>query len=123
MKRRTLIGGLAGAVAALALGMAMPALAEDEVIYGRELMTEQELAEHRAKMRSLRTEQEREAFRMEHHKLMQERAKERGVTLPDEPGPRGKGMGMRDGRGMGQGPQDGRGMGQGPRDGRGAGQQ
>jgi hypothetical protein len=123
MKRRTLIGGLAGAAAALALGMAMPALAEDEVIYGRELMTEQERAEHRAKMRSLETEQEREAFRMEHHKLMQERAKARGVTLPDEPGPRGKGMGMRDGRGMGQGPQDGRGMGQGPRDGRGAGQQ
>lgn len=115
MKRRTLIGGLAGAAVAVALGMTLPAMAEDEVIYGRQLMTEQELAEHRAKMRSLKTEQEREAFRMEHHKLMQERAKARGMTLPDEPGPRGRGMGMGSGGGRGMG-------GQGPGTGGGAGQ-
>jgi len=81
--------------------MAMPVHAEDDFVYGRELMTQQELAEHRAHMRSLKTEQEREAYRLEHHKLMQERAREQGKTLPDAPrsgggqgmGPGGGGMG------------------------------
>ncbi len=66
---------------------------EQEQVYGYELMTEQERAEHRKQMRSFKTEQEREKFRLEHHKKMQERAKERGVTLPEQPLPRGKGMG------------------------------
>ena len=30
-------------------------------------------------------ESEREAFRLAHHEKMQERAKERGLELPDEP--------------------------------------
>lgn len=70
----------------------------EETAYGWQLMTEQERIEHRAKMRSLKTEQERQAYRHEHHKLMQERAREKGVALPDEPQPMGKGM-----RGGGQG--------------------
>jgi UDP-glucose 6-dehydrogenase len=74
-----------------------------EQVYGYELMTEQERAEHRARIRSLKTEQEREQFRLEHHKKMQERAKERGVTLPEEPLPRGKGVGGGQGGGMGGG--------------------
>jgi hypothetical protein len=76
---------------------------EQEQVYGYELMTEQERAEHRTRIRSLKTEQEREQFRLEHHKKMQERAKERGVTLPDEPLPRGKGLGGGQGGGMGGG--------------------
>ena len=118
MKRRTLLNGMAAAIVAAGLGMTLVAQAEDEVIYGRELMTEQEMTEHRARMRSLSTEQEREMFRLEHHQKMQERAREQGKVLPDEPGPRGKGMGVgpRDGSGMGQG------QGQGPRDGSGGGQ-
>ena len=87
-----------------------PALAADktqasgqEQVYGHELMTEQERAEHRRHMRSLKTEQEREKFRQEHHKKMQARAKERGVTLPEQPLPRGKGMGGGQGGGMGGG--------------------
>ncbi len=64
-------------------------------------MTPEEMAEHRAKMRSLQTNEEREAYRLEHHQMMQERAREQGVTLPDEPptaGRQGGGMGMgRDG--------------------------
>jgi len=75
----------------------------DEPVYGYQLMSEQERAEHRAKMRSFQTEQEREAYRKEHHKMMQERAKAQGVTLPDEPMPRGQGKGMGKGQGMGQG--------------------
>lgn len=116
MKRRIVLTGMVAAALAASLGLAVPAQAEDELIYGRELMTEQEMAEHRAKMRSFATEQEREAYRLEHHQQMQERAREQGKVLPDEPGPRGKGMGVgpRDGSGMGQG--------QGPRDGSGGGQ-
>ncbi len=76
---------------------------EQEQVYGHELMTEQERAEHRTRMRAFKTEQEREQFRLEHHKKMQARAKERGVTLPDEPLPRGKGMGGGKGAGMGGG--------------------
>ena len=76
---------------------------EQERIFGYELMTEQERAEHRTRMRAFKTEKEREQFRLEHHKKMQERAKERGVTLPDEPMPRGGGRGGGKGGGMGGG--------------------
>lgn len=69
-------------------------------IYGSQLMTDAERSEYRAKMRSLKTKEERDALRAEHHKLMQERAKERGVTLPDIP-PR---QGMHQGRGRPTGP-------------------
>jgi hypothetical protein len=88
------------AVSLLTLG-AMPSGKAEQTVYGWQLMSEQERAEHRNKMRSFQTEQQREAYRMEHHKRMQKRAQERGMTLPDQPGPRGKGMG---GPGMGSGP-------------------
>ena len=54
-------------------------------IYGGHLMSEREREEHRSKMRSMKTEQERDAYRLEHHKLMQERAKAKGIKLPEEP--------------------------------------
>jgi hypothetical protein len=97
-----------------------PALAEDQVrdqtrqqdqIYGSQLMTEQERNQYRNQMRSAKTVQEREQIRAEHHKQMQARAKERGVTIPDEPPVRGGGMGP-GGGGMGPG---GGGMGPGGR--------
>ncbi|MBU0908216.1 MAG: hypothetical protein KKA54_08555 [Proteobacteria bacterium] len=79
---------------------------QQEQIYGSQLMSPEEMAEHRAKMRSLKTNEEREAYRLEHHQMMQERAREQGVTLPDEPptpgGEMGSGMGMGSG-GMGSG--------------------
>ena len=62
-----------------------------EVIYGSQLMTPQERTEYRAKMRSLKTKEEREALRMEHHQQMQERAKTMGKTLPDMPMAQGGG--------------------------------
>lgn len=74
-----------------------------EEIYGSQLMTEQERIEHRTMMRSLKTQQERDAYRLEHHKLMQERAAARGVTLPDMPPQAGAGMGQRGGMGQGGG--------------------
>jgi len=73
--------------------------------YGGQFMTEQERAEHRAKMQSLKTPQEREKYRLEHHKKMQARAKEQGITLPDMPPRGGRGMGPGSGRGMGPGGQ------------------
>jgi hypothetical protein len=79
-----------------------------ERIYGSQLMTPQERTEHRAKMRNMKTQQEREAFRLEHHKKMQERARERGVELPDEPPKGGQGMGPSGGMGPGGGGRKGR---------------
>lgn len=78
----------------------------EQAVYGWQLMTEQERNEHRAKMRSFKTEQEREAYRIEHHKQMQERARQQGVVLPDPPLQRGKGM-----QGRGTGPGQGKGGG------------
>lgn len=93
MKRRAIVSSLATLTAAVWLGLALPVQAADEFVYGRELMTQQEMAEHRARMRSLNTAQEREAYRQEHHRKMQERAREQGKVLPDEPAGRGRGMG------------------------------
>ncbi len=82
-------------------------------IYGSQLMTRQERNEYRIRMRAAKTVEEREQIRKEHHERMKERAKERGVTLPDEPPVRGGGTGP--GGGMGPGNGMGPGMGGGPR--------
>ncbi len=105
-------------VALVASGITLPTLAADQTrdqdrlrtqdqlrdqdIYGSQLMTMQERNEHRAKMRAAKTEQERERIRADHHEQMKVRAKERGVTLPDQP-PAGRGPGMGPGGG-GMGP-------------------
>lgn len=106
MKHRAMVSGLTVLAATIWLGVSVPVSAE-EFVYGRQLMTEQEMVEHREQMRSLKTEQAREAYRLEHHKRMQLRAEERGLTLPDEPGPYGRGAGPRDGSGIGIGAQGG----------------
>lgn len=110
----TSVAVLAGAVAhasearrfttPLLLAQAIP----EEPIYGAQMMTEQERSEHRAALRAAKNEQEREQIRRTHHDHMQSRAKERGVTLPDEPPPRGAGRGMGPGPGMGPGSGPGR---------------
>lgn len=80
---------------------------DQERIYGSQLMTQQERNEYRARMRAAKTAEEREKIRNEHHERMKVRAKERGLTLPDEPPMRGGGMrqggGMGPGGGMGSG--------------------
>lgn len=79
-------------------------------IFGRQLMTAEEMAEHRARMRAAPTAEERARIRAEHHQKMLEQARERGITLPEEPpmgGPgAGPGPGMRQGPGKNR-PQDG----------------
>jgi len=87
-----------------------------DTIYGSQMMTAEERDAYRAKMRSAKTQAERDQIRKEHHDEMRQRAKDRGVTLPDQPrtsrqaGPRGRGMGP----GMGQGMGPDAGMGRGP---------
>ncbi len=96
----------------------VPALAEDqeriqeqaqeeiqteEQIYGSQLMTPEERAEYRDRMRAAATAEERESIRNEHHEQMKARAEEQGLTLPDEPPERGMGRGMGPGGGMGPG--------------------
>jgi hypothetical protein len=72
-------------------------------IYGSQLMTAEERTEYRQKMRAAKSPEEREKIRLEHHARMQQRAKEKGVTLPDEPPAKGPGRGMGPGGGMGPG--------------------
>jgi len=70
---------------------------------GRAIMTDEERNAQRAKMRSSTTREERKKIRAEHHKKMKERAKEQGVTIPDNPPERGQGGGQGGGMGGGQG--------------------
>ena len=71
-----------------------------QTTYGSQLMSPEERAEHRAKMRSL-SPSEREAYRTEHHKVMKERAESMGLSMPDQP-PAQRGFGRR-GPGYGYG--------------------
>ena len=105
-----------GAIVALSVGVVTgtalslyPGLVAAQEIYGSQLMTEQERIEYRTKMQSAKTVEERERIRLEHHIAMQERAKQRGVILPDTPPAQGMGQGL--GQGMGQGMGAGQGAG------------
>jgi hypothetical protein len=74
---------------------------KSEPIYGYRIMSNEERNDFRKRMREAGSAKERQAIRDEHRKLMESRAKERGVTLPE---PRGRGAGpMRPGAGMGPG--------------------
>lgn len=75
---------------------------KQEQVYGSQLMTQQERNEYHARIRAAKNARERERIRLEHHKAMQERARERGLTLPDMP-PAGGGMGSGDRMGPGGG--------------------
>lgn len=122
MQKRTFVSSAAmvamcvmlGANISVAEEQAQEKAQKSEVIYGSQLMTREERAEYRARMRNLKTGEERQAFRMEHHKKMQERARAQGKALPDVPPMRGGGMmkpcdgpgpcpGMGSGGGMQQG--------------------
>jgi hypothetical protein len=86
---------------------------DPDQVYGSQLMTQEERNAYRNRMRAAKTEQEREQIRNEHHEQMKIRAKEKGVTLPDEPPARGRGMGPGKGMGPGMGPGGAGGMGPG----------
>ena len=108
--KRTLIVSILVAVLSLFTGFSFAANQEEQ-IYGSQLMTQQERNEYQAKMRAAKTAEERERIRNEHHEEMRERARARGVTLPDEPASRTGGMGPGYGMGRGGGMGSGGGMG------------
>lgn len=62
----------------------------DPQLYGQQLMTPAERTAHMEKMRSAATREERIKLRDGHRAEMQQRAKEKGITLPE---PRMQGMG------------------------------
>ena len=106
---------LAGVLSMLAPGYAAIAADQKQTqtqVYGWQLMSEQERNEYHTRMQNMKTAQERDQYRMEHHKMMQERAREQGVTLPDMPHS-GQGMGQGSGGGMHQGMGQGSGGGKG----------
>ena len=72
-------------------------------IYGSQLMSDPERSAYQTKMRSLKTDQAREAFRLEHHEEMKIRASARGITLPNEPYAKGLGIQGHVPQGAGQG--------------------
>lgn len=102
-RTRLLAAALGAVLLAPAWTVTAQAQPREPVIYGSQLMTQQERLEYRERLRNAHTLKERERIRLEHHREMQERARERGVTLPDAPrrsvgpgpgpGPRGSGMG------------------------------
>ena len=103
---RAMLSGIVAiglAVVVLTAGPISSAYGQEPPMYGGQLMTEQERAEYRSRMRTANSEQEREQIRLEHHAQMQERAAELGIELPDAPPMTGTGQGMGQGQGMGAG--------------------
>ena len=92
MDRRTLLIAALCAGAGL-IGAPFPARAQQtattpaqprrEIIPGSELMTPQERERYRQRMRGAKSDEERNRYRAEHTKQMQERARLRGLRLPE----------------------------------------
>jgi hypothetical protein len=102
-----LLAGALAAATAMSIAPQAQAAQTGERIYGYTMMTDQERNEYREKMRSAKSEQERQALRDEHRKTMEPRMSERGLD-PSQMhgggmGPRGPGPGA-GGRGGGPGP-------------------
>jgi Spy/CpxP family protein refolding chaperone len=75
-----------------------------ERVYGYQLMTPEERAAYQEQMRAASTWEERQKMRDAHRALMDQRAKEKGVTLAEPRGPRygaGSGPGPHGGPGAG----------------------
>lgn len=107
MKSPLIMSALASAMLLFTCLSAADEAQTKESVYGSQLMTQKERTEHRSKIRDAKSAEEREKIRTEHHEQMKVRAKEKGVTIPDEPPARGMGKGM--GQGQGMGPGNGRG--------------
>ena len=84
-----LLGALAGPAAHAADGPATQE-AKREIIPGSELMTHGERERYRQRIRGARSPQEESAVREGHLHMVRERARLRGLRLP-EPGPAGEG--------------------------------
>ena len=80
-----------GASALLALLLLSPALpanafgpwrASEANTRGWQLMTPEERIEHQARVRSFTSYEECRSYQLAHHRLMEERARQRGLELP-----------------------------------------
>ncbi len=112
MFKRILAIAVLGCMVWLPTAIATAADQTQEQVYGSQLMTAEERAEHRAKIRSLKTKEERKTYMLEHHKMIVERAKERGVKVPEMTPAKRKSMGdgpFSTGTGGGRGGGGGRG--------------
>lgn len=92
MKKSKTIITTAGIALLIPLAGAVTAGDEYPIRHGRDLMSDEEFATHRAAMANM-TAEERASYRAARHASMKERAAEQGVTLPDQPGMRSRGMG------------------------------
>ena len=111
---KTLNKTLAGLVlATLAAGTAFApvALADEERVRGRDLMSAEERAAHGSAMRSMNSEQDRNQYREAMHAQMSQRAAEQGKTLAGGPGSGRGGRGSGYGYGYGAADDDHRGYG------------
>lgn len=108
LRRLVALGAACLAIAAIpAAAQPSEQSRRSEPIFGYRMMNDAERDEYREKMRNARSAGERQTLRDEHRKLMENRARERGATLPDARGP-GSERGPRAG-GPGRGPGAGRG--------------
>lgn len=85
MNKRTITTVALALAAALTVGSALargPWAVNKGNTWGWQLMSADERTEHQNKMRSFKTYDECKTYQEEHHKQMEERAKEKGVTLP-----------------------------------------
>jgi len=100
---------LAAGLLSLSVPVISSAAEPEEPIYGHQLMTQQERREHREQMRSAKSWEEREQLRREHHERMRERARAKGIALPDPPPVRSPGVapGANGQGGPGPGPRQG----------------
>jgi hypothetical protein len=113
LKRTYTISILTGALA-LSIGLALAAepagtpQPAKEQVYGSQLMTQQERAAQRAKMRSAPTPEAKAHIRAEQHERMKQRAQKLGLEMPEAPPAVGGGMGPGPGDCMGMAPCGGR---------------
>ena len=101
-------------VLALAFGLALaaepaePPQPAKEQLYGSQLMTQQERAVHRAKMRAATTPEAKAQIRAAQHDRMKQRARQLGLEIPDTPPAVGGGIGPGPGECVGTAPCGGR---------------
>lgn len=112
MFKKTILSVLTSALlvsSGVALAADVADQADTQQTTGRQLMTPEAQNEQRTKMRNATSAEERKEIRKAHHEKMKETAKEKAVTIPDNPPTRGQGggMGAGQGRGMGSGQADG----------------
>lgn len=84
MKRQALTTVLTAIILLLAAeaGARGPWRASAENTRGWQFMTPEERIEHQGRVRGFNTLEECRAYQREHHKLMEDRARERGEALP-----------------------------------------